>query len=186
MRVSLRRSLLLGAALGAATLAAAGHEGGSKGGVKIEKTVKTNGGIPDTVLIEHKEGDKAAGEPDTVQITIRECKAVAGRDGEADLAPVFESLRGCPTGLVTLLSPAQGGPAAYTWSQPSVASDIPTLLLHGSGATTKGKKDEVGVRDGHCVCGCVFVWSMSQPTTLLAIHVSCVHPARLPPRSRPM
>lgn len=96
------------------------------------------------MIIQKKEGDKAKGEPDTVRISVRECKVEAGRGGQADLAPVFEALKGCPTGLVTLLSPAQGGPQAYTWSQPSVAADIPNLLIYGSGAGAKGKTDEVG------------------------------------------
>lgn len=98
---------------------------------------------PADIFIEVEKGNK--GQSNEIKVTIRECKAVAGRDGQADLAPVFESLKGCPTGLVTLLSPADGGPAAYTWSQPSVATDIPNLLIYGSGETTpgKGKKDEV-------------------------------------------
>lgn len=119
-----------------------GKSGG--GGVKVEKSVTTHGGLPDTVIIETKEGDKAKGEPDTVHIAFKECQVEAGRGGKADLTPVFAALKGCPTGLVTLLSQAEGGPPAYSWSQPSNATDIPNLLIYGSRMAAKGKKDDVG------------------------------------------
>lgn len=109
---------------------------------KAQVSSSTKGGPPADV---HITVDKQA---NGITVVIRECKAVAGRDGQADLTPVFESLKGCPTGLVTLLSPAEGGLAAYTWSQPSLATDIPNLLVYGSGETgkdkDKGKKEEVG------------------------------------------
>jgi hypothetical protein len=123
---------------------------------KIEASVQNMGGRPDTMVIDIKEGDKAKGEAKTVKVTLRECKAVAGRDGQAELGPVFASLKGCPTALVTLVSPAEGGPAAYSWSEPSVAADIPNLLIYGSGAAQgKGKKDEVRAWAWACGCGCV-------------------------------
>ena len=64
---------------------------------------------------------------------------------QSDLSPVFERLKGCPTGMVTLLSQAQGGPAVYTWSSLSPASDIGNLLLYGptsSSSSSSSSKDK--------------------------------------------
>jgi hypothetical protein len=87
-------------------------------------------------------------------MTIKNCAATAGIDGADDLNTVIATLKGCPTGMVTLLSEEQGGPAGYSWSKPSLGSDVGNLLLLGPSPTGKekgmrlSKKDKAARKEG--------------------------------------
>lgn len=122
------------------------------------------------------------------QITIKNCAATAGVDGESDLQPVFDSLKGCPTALVNLLSPADGGPAVYKWANTSSMNDIGNLLLFGPappsflfpGGTKRG--ENVSEKEVHVSLDIPLIWTLTAMFMSFHIH-TCMYMQTKPPVS---